>query len=55
MGTFAPMRVLTAGPETIKPAPFPFGPNADTLIDKTDLVFLDAIGTGYSRTLGGAK
>ena len=55
MGSFAPMRVQTSGPETIKPAPFPFGPNPDTLLDKTDLVFLDAIGTGYSRTLGDAK
>ena len=55
MGSFAPMRVQTSGPETIKPAPFPFGPNPDTLLDKTDLVFLDMIGTGYSRTLGDAK
>jgi carboxypeptidase C (cathepsin A) len=55
MGSFGPMRVQTANPEYIRPAPYPFGPNPDTLLDRTDLVFLDAIGTGYSRPLGDAK
>jgi carboxypeptidase C (cathepsin A) len=52
MGSFAPMRVKTANPEVIRPAPYGFGPNPDTLLDKTDLVFIDMIGTGYSRALG---
>ncbi len=52
MGSFAPERVQTAGPEYIKPAPYPFGPNPETLLDKTDMIFVDAIGTGYSRALG---
>ncbi|WBO23184.1 S10 family peptidase [Sphingomonas abietis] len=55
MGSFAPDRVQTAGPESIKPAPYPFGPNPETLLDKSDLVFIDAIGTGYSRALGDKK
>ncbi|MDB5737063.1 MAG: peptidase [Sphingomonas bacterium] len=55
MGSFAPMRVQTTGPEYIKPAPYAFGPNRDTLLDKTDMVFVDAIGTGYSRALGDKK
>ena len=55
MGSFAPMRVQTTNLETIRPAPFAFGPNPDTLLDKTDLVFIDAIGTGYSRPVGDAK
>ena len=55
MGSFAPERVQTAGPETIKPAPYPFGPNPETLLDKTDMIFVDAIGTGYSRALGDKK
>jgi carboxypeptidase C (cathepsin A) len=55
MGSFSPMRVQTANPEYIRPAPYAFGPNPDTLIDRTDLVYLDAIGTGYSRPLGDAK
>ncbi|HET8611749.1 MAG TPA: peptidase S10, partial [Sphingomonas sp.] len=52
MGSFAPERVQTANPEYIKPAPYAFGPNPETLLDKTDMVFVDAIGTGYSRPLG---
>lgn len=55
MGSFAPMRVKTANPEYIKPAPYAFGPNPDTLLPTTDMVFLDAMGTGYSRPLGDAK
>ncbi len=55
MGSFAPMRLKTGNPESIRPAPYDFGPNPDTLLDKTDMVFLDAIGTGYSRPLGDTK
>lgn len=55
MGPFAPVRLKTANPEFIKPAPYDFGPNGETLLDKTDMVFLDAIGAGYSRPLGDAK
>jgi carboxypeptidase C (cathepsin A) len=55
MGSFGPMRVQTANPEYIRPAPYGFGPNPDTLLDRTDLVFIDAVGTGYSRPLGDAK
>ena len=55
MGSFGPMRIQTGNPETIRPAPFGFGANADTLLGSTDLVFIDAPGTGYSRPLGDAK
>ena len=55
MGSFAPVRLKTGNPEFIRPAPFAFGPNPDTLLDKTDLVFLDAVGAGYSRPLGDTK
>jgi carboxypeptidase C (cathepsin A) len=55
MGSFAPMRIQTANPETIRPAPFDLGPNPDTLLGSTDMVFIDAPGTGYSRALGDAK
>lgn len=55
MGSFAPDRVQTANPEYIRPAPYAFGANHDTLLDKSDLVFVDAIGTGYSRALGDKK
>jgi len=55
MGSFGPMRIQTGNPETIRPAPFNFGANPDTLLGSTDLVFIDAPGTGYSRPLGDAK
>ena len=55
MGSFAPVRVKTANPEFIRPAPYGFGPNPDTLLDKTDMVFIDMVGAGYSRPLGDAK
>ncbi len=52
MGSFAPVRVTTANPEYIRPAPYGFGPNPHSLIDKSDLVFIDAVGAGWSRPLG---
>ena len=55
MGSFGPMRLQTGSPESIRPAPFNFGPNPDTLLGATDLVFIDAPGTGYSRPLGDSK
>ncbi|HEY2662375.1 MAG TPA: peptidase S10 [Caulobacteraceae bacterium] len=52
MGSLGPMRVKTGAADHMGSAPFSFGPNEDTLLDKTDMVFIDAIGTGYSRPLG---
>lgn len=52
MGSFGPMRVRTPAPDAAGPAPYTLGPNEDTLLDKSDLVFIDAIGTGFSRPLG---
>jgi carboxypeptidase C (cathepsin A) len=55
MGSFAPDHVRTGNPEAVAPAPFDVGPNPDSLIGSTDMVFLDAVGSGYSRPLGDAK
>ncbi len=52
MGSFGPLRVATNGTGTIVP-PARLVPNDGTLLDATDLVFIDAPGTGYSRI--GAK
>jgi carboxypeptidase C (cathepsin A) len=49
MGSFAPLRIVTQSPEATGPAPYQLVPNADSLLDKSDLVFVDAIGTGYSK------
>ncbi len=55
MSGLGPMTVQTATPAPTGPAPYQFGPSEQSLLDKTDLVFLDAIGTGFSHTLGTAK
>ncbi|MBO9725677.1 MAG: peptidase S10 [Novosphingobium sp.] len=55
MGSFAPEHVRTGNPEAVRPAPYDVGPNPDSLIGSTDMVFLDAVGAGYSRPLGDTK
>jgi len=55
MGSFGPTRIQTTNAQYIKPAPFNFTANPDTLLGTTDIVFIDAPGTGYSRPLGDAK
>lgn len=52
MASYGPMRVAIPSNAT-PPAPgTPVGPNPDTILDLTDLVFIDAVGTGYSRISG---
>jgi carboxypeptidase C (cathepsin A) len=55
MGSFGPMKVDASVPEMVRGAPFRLAPNPDTLLDKTDLVFIDAVTTGLSRPLGKAE
>ncbi|HEX3895645.1 MAG TPA: peptidase S10 [Rudaea sp.] len=55
MGSFGPVRVLTESPDATAPAPFRIVPNGDSLLDKSDLVFIDAIGTGFSKGLPKGK
>ena len=55
MGSFGPVRVLTESPDATAPAPFRVVPNGDSLLDKSDLVFIDAIGTGFSKGLAKGK
>lgn len=52
MGSFAPVRVQTSDPVYVAPSQYALRPNPDSLIDKTDMVFIDAIGAGWSRPLG---
>ena len=52
MGSVAPMRVVTADGQPTPPAPYDLVPNPYSLIDKSDLVFVDAIGTGFSKPVG---
>ncbi|MEO7051930.1 MAG: peptidase S10 [Rhodanobacter sp.] len=54
MGSFGPVRIETGSPQATAPPPYRLVANNDSLLDKTDLVFIDAVGTGYSRPLGKA-
>jgi carboxypeptidase C (cathepsin A) len=55
MGSFAPRKVQMAD-DGFQPAPpYNLVDNEYSLIDATDLVFVDAISTGYSRTVAGVS
>ena len=49
MGALGPRRVVLKPDGSLPAAPYRIEDNANTLLDKSDLVFVDAIGTGYSR------
>ncbi|HYL09870.1 MAG TPA: hypothetical protein VEU31_03950 [Candidatus Acidoferrales bacterium] len=55
MGAFGPRRVYTVDGRFTPPAPYKLVDNGESLLDKTDLVFIDAMGTGYSRAAGKAQ
>ncbi len=52
MGSFGPVRVVTSSPEATGPGPFEMVPNQYSLLDKSDLVFIDAPLCGFSRAVG---
>lgn len=53
MGTFGPKRVVVpSDAENAGAPPYPLLDNPLTLLDVTDLVFVDPVGTGFSRPLG---
>jgi carboxypeptidase C (cathepsin A) len=54
MGSFSPVRITTDSPNPTAGPPFKLVPNEYSLLDKTDLVFIDAPLTGYSRAVGKA-
>jgi len=55
MGAFGPRRVVTAEAAATPPPPYRLVDNSDSLLDKADLVFIDPIGTGFSRAVGKAE
>jgi carboxypeptidase C (cathepsin A) len=54
MGSFGPVRVETSSPAATGGAPYQIVPNQYSLLDRTDLVFIYAPLTGYSRAVGKA-
>ena len=55
MGAFGPKRVLTPGDTHPGAAPYSIVSNEFSLLDASDLVFIDAPGTGFSRISGKDK
>ncbi|HUK47808.1 MAG TPA: hypothetical protein VLW06_09455, partial [Terriglobales bacterium] len=55
MGAFGPKRVITADDTHTPAAPYNVVNNDYSLLDATDLVFVDAPGTGFSRLSGKDK
>ena len=49
MGAFGPKKVRLNPDGTNPPPPYAYEDNQFTLLDQTDLVFLDPVGTGFSR------
>jgi len=49
MGALGPRRVVLQPDGFMPPAPYRMEDNSYTLLDKSDLVLVDAIGTGFSR------
>ncbi|KWO64982.1 hypothetical protein WT98_26925 [Burkholderia territorii] len=55
LGSYAPKRIKTSMPDFTPPAPYTIETNPDSLLDKTDLVFINPVGTGYSTAIAPAK
>lgn len=55
LGTFGPRRVVMGEEGEPLPAPYRLADNEHSLLDVTDLVFIDPVGTGWSRPAEGQK
>ncbi|KXV30262.1 peptidase S10 [Gluconobacter japonicus] len=55
MGAFGPHRIVTADDTHTPAAPYHLIDNNDSPLDATDLVFIDAPGTGFGRLVGKDK
>jgi carboxypeptidase C (cathepsin A) len=52
MGSLGPRHVVTSGDQHLPAAPYKLVDNANSLLDVSDLVFIDAPGTGFGRLIG---
>jgi len=55
MGILGPRRVEVSDPGFTPPPPVGLVDNAYTVLDVTDIVMIDPVGTGYSKVLGQSK
>lgn len=52
MGSLGPKHVVTDGDQHLPAAPYKLADNTNTLLDTSDLVFIDMPGTGFGRLVG---
>lgn len=52
MGSLGPKHVVTSGDQHLPAAPYKLVDNAYSLLDVSDVVFIDAPGTGFGRLIG---
>ncbi len=55
MGALGPKRVVLNDPHATPPAPYQVEDNKYSILDASDLVMIDPVGTGLSRPVGKAK
>jgi carboxypeptidase C (cathepsin A) len=55
LGSFGPRRIRTSMPHFTPPAPYELEDNQESLLDHTDLVFINPVGTGYSAAIAPGK
>ena len=55
MGALGPKKVVIDDPEATPPAPYKMEDNPYSILDVTDLVMIDPVGTGFSKPVGKAK
>jgi carboxypeptidase C (cathepsin A) len=55
MGALGPRRVVVPDPDFAPPPPYEVVDNEHSILDVSDLVMIDPVGTGYSRPVGEAK
>ncbi len=55
MGALGPKRVVLNDPHAMPPAPYKMEDNPYSILDVSDLVMVDPVGTGFSKAVGKAK
>jgi carboxypeptidase C (cathepsin A) len=55
LGSFGPRRIHTSMPGITPPPPYRMEDNPDSLLDRSDLVFINPVGTGYSAAIAPFK
>ncbi len=55
LGLFGPRRVVSGDAGALEPPPYGLTDNAESLLAHSDLVFIDPVGTGYSRATKSEK